>query len=184
MSRNSLLMRVRQVASPRKSAMARLERVQKINKVSKSLFGPVIKSEFRRFAQMEMTKYQLQASYKWSFDFAKESPIAHVNSQLKWEPTSLSNIPKFYHHTTHSMGLSSHYQPITALESSNRHVQMFTGCENICPLMQNISEPSIILQNPLSVSKRKTVASTSFATKKVCGSQRKITGKSINTFQK
>lgn len=48
MSRSSLLMRVRQVASPRKLAKTRLERVQKINKVSKSLFGPVIQSEFRR----------------------------------------------------------------------------------------------------------------------------------------
>lgn len=48
MSRSSLLVRVRQVASPRKMTKARLERVQKINKVSKSLFGPVIKSEFAR----------------------------------------------------------------------------------------------------------------------------------------
>lgn len=48
MSRNSLLARVRQVASPRKTAKSRLERVQKVNKVSKSLFGPVIKSEFKR----------------------------------------------------------------------------------------------------------------------------------------
>lgn len=48
MSRNSVLVRVRQMASPRKTAKTRLERVQKINKVSKSLFGPVIKSEFSR----------------------------------------------------------------------------------------------------------------------------------------
>lgn len=49
MSRSSLLVRVRQVASPRKTTKTRMERVQKINKVSKSLFGPVIKSEFRRW---------------------------------------------------------------------------------------------------------------------------------------
>lgn len=51
MSRNSFLTRVRQVASPRKMAKSRLERVQKVNKVSKSLFGPVIKSEFKKWVE-------------------------------------------------------------------------------------------------------------------------------------
>lgn len=57
MSRNSLLARIRQVASPRKATKARLERVQKVNKVSKSLFGPVIKSEFRRWVGIELSAH-------------------------------------------------------------------------------------------------------------------------------
>lgn len=58
MSRSSLLTRVRQVASPHKAAKTRLDRVQKINKVSKSLFGPVIKSEFRRLVSYLVAIFQ------------------------------------------------------------------------------------------------------------------------------
>lgn len=201
MSRNSLLLRVRQVSSPHKMARARLERVQKINKVSKSLFGPVIKSEFERwdfyrinstfhillytfrdpkiqpfsywhrFAQMEMAKYQLQAANKWSFDFVKESPIRNSNSQFSWETVKLAETPKFYHH---------------------EFISHQNDCENIWPLVSLnsvISSPALVIQDSLVTNNRKiahslfTSASSSFATSTnissvVCNkSQRKITGK-------
>lgn len=126
-----------------------------------------------RFAQMEMTKYQLQASSKWCFDFITESPITHANSQFKWETTKLYEMPKFYHHISHPMKL---------MQNFNDQMQLFSECENICPLSQSISAPSMMIQNPSAVNKRKIVvgvssASSSFAASTACSSnQRKITG--------
>lgn len=132
-------------------------------------------SRRHRFAQMEMTKYQLQASSKWSFDFLTESPITHASSQFKWEPTTLHDMPKFYHHISHPTKLM-HQQDL------NERAQLFSECENICPLSQSISAPSMMIQNPSAVNKRKIVvgvssASSSFVASTVCsGNQRKITG--------
>jgi hypothetical protein len=121
-----------------------------------------------------MTKYQLQASSKWSFDFIKESPITHANSQFRWESAALNDLPKFYHHIAHPM-----HQPTSDVANDRR--QLFSECENICPLTQSISAPSMIMPNPLAVNKRKIVAaissaSTSLAASTACSSQRKITG--------
>jgi hypothetical protein len=127
-----------------------------------------------------MTKYQLQAANKWSFDFIKESPITHANSQFKWESTTLSDMPKFYHHISQPTRLM--HQPTSGAMDVNNRRQLFSECENICPLSQSISAPSMIIQNPLAVNKRKIVtgissASTSLAASTVCSSsQRKITG--------
>ncbi|CAO1409597.1 unnamed protein product [Diamesa serratosioi] len=162
---NPLLTRVRQVSSPRKMVKNRLERVQKINKVSKSLFGPVIKSEFKSFAQVEMAKYQLQAANKWGFDFTTESP-ANNTSNFQWQSTTLSDIPKFYHHIIHnrvtpppapsssSSFSSSSSSSSSLLELNGKNSEMvmsyFSECENISPLSRNIS-PMIIVQKPLAV---------------------------------
>lgn len=127
-----------------------------------------------------MAKYQLQASNKWSFDFIKESPITHANSQFKWESTTLSDMSKFYHHIAHPTSLMR--QPASGAMDVNNRRQLFSEYENICPLSQSISTPSMIIQNPLAVNKRKIVtgissASTSLAASTVCSSsQRKITG--------
>lgn len=128
-----------------------------------------------------MTKYQLQASNKWSFDFIKESPITHANSQFKWESTRFCEMPKFYHHIAHPTRLM--HQPTSdAVDVNNRRQLLFSECENICPLSQGISAPSMIIQNPLAVNKRKIVTSisavsSSLAASTVCNvSQRKITG--------
>ena len=129
-----------------------------------------------RFVQSEMTKYQLQASDKWGFDFVKESPIAHTYSQFKWESTVLSDIPKFYHHIAHSNQTPSS----AAARIMNDRYQLFNECENICPLSQSISSPSLVIQNPpTAVNKRRISV---FVASTVCSSssssnQRKITGK-------
>lgn len=80
MSRNSVLVRVRQVASPRKMAKTRLERVQKINKVSKSLFGPVIKSEFRRWVELRVERNRIKFTFHDDrFRFSRPFPhLRHV----------------------------------------------------------------------------------------------------------
>lgn len=122
-----------------------------------------------------MAKYQLQASSKWSFDFIKESPITHTNSQFKWESATLNDIPRFYHHTSH---------PQLPMDMNNQ-TQLFSECENICPLSRNISAPSMMIQNPISVNKRKIVvacssASVGLAAATACSNQRKITGELRN----
>lgn len=122
-----------------------------------------------------MLKYQMQASDKWSFDFIKESPIAQPNSQFKWEPATLNNMPRFYHQISH---------PTRSLMDLSGRSQLFSEYENICPLSRNISAPSIIIQNPLAVNKRKIVvgvspASPSFAASTVCNHQQKITGERL-----
>lgn len=122
-----------------------------------------------------MLKYQMQASDKWSFDFIKESPIAQPNSQFKWEPAALNNMPSFYHHISH---------PTRSLMDLSGRSQLFSEYENICPLSRNISAPSMIIQNPLAVNKRKIVvgvspASPSFAASTVCNHQQKITGERL-----
>lgn len=126
-----------------------------------------------RFAQLEMTKYQLQASSKWGFDFIKESPITHANSQYRWEPAMLHDLPRFYHHIAQPTRLMQ--KPTNAVDVNDR-AQLFSECENICPLSRSISAPTIILNaNPqCAINKRKMViASTSSS----CNShQRKITG--------
>lgn len=124
-----------------------------------------------------MTKYQLQASSKWSFDFIKESPITRADSQFRWESAVFNDMPKFYHHIAHPTRL---HQPASDMVTNDRR-QLFSECENICPLTQSISAPSMIMPNPLAVNKRKIVtaissASTSLAASTVCDSQRKITG--------
>ncbi|CAO1394221.1 unnamed protein product [Diamesa hyperborea] len=159
---NPLLSRVRQVSSPRKMVKNRLERVQKINKVSKSLFGPVIKSEFKSFAQVEMAKYQLQAANKWGFDFTTESP-ANNTSNFQWQSTTLSDIPKFYHHIIHNrvnppsapVPSSSSSSSTSSLNGKNSEMVMsyFSECENISPLSRNIT-PMIIVQKPLAINNR------------------------------
>lgn len=136
--------------------------------------------------QLEMTKYQIQASNKWGFDFIKESPITHGSGQYRWEQTALSDIPRFYHHISHPTKLM--HQPSGALDAIDR-TQLFSECENICPLTQNISSPSMIIRNPLAVGKRNIVvalssASTSFAASSVCSNQRKITGEFISGGKK
>lgn len=127
---------------------------------------------------MEMTKYQLQASNKWSFDFIKETPIKSANSQFKWKPSTLNDTPRFYHHVSH--------QPSSTLDLSERSAKLFSECENICPLSQSISAPSMIIQNTLAVNKRKIVvgvsSTTSFAAPSACSSQRKITGEYSRYF--
>lgn len=128
-----------------------------------------------------MTKYQLQASNKWSFDFIKESPIVNANSQFRWESAALNDLPKFYHHIAHPSRLS--HQP-SSEAVTNDHRQLFSECENICPLTQSISAPSMIMSNPLAVNKRKIAAaissaSSSLAASTVCSSQRKITGENF-----
>lgn len=119
-----------------------------------------------------MTKYQLQASNKWNFDFIKEAPITNASSQFKWEVSTLDDIPRFYHHTAHQTTGALHKSDVS---------QLFSECENICPLSQSISAPSMIIQNPIAVNKRKIVVGVSStaansATSSVGSNQRKITG--------
>lgn len=133
---------------------------------------PCLYSRRHRFAQLEMAKYQLQASNKWSFDFIKEAPITNANSQFKWEASTLSETPRFYHHIVQ--------QPSGTVNVRNLS-QLFSECENICPLSQSISAPLMIIQNPIAVNKRKIVVgvsstSANFATSSACSNQRKITG--------
>ena len=132
-------------------------------------------SHRNRFVQLEMTKYQLQASNKWNFDFIKEEPITNANSQFKWQPSTLSDSPRFYHHISH--------QPSGTLDTSDRS-QLYSECENICPLSQSISAPSMIIPNPKAVNKRKIVVSASSTTANLapssaCSNQRKITGECL-----
>jgi hypothetical protein len=94
-----------------------------------------------------MTKYQLQASNKWGFDFVKESPITHANSQFKWESAMLSETPKFYHH----IAVAPTRQTVVESERS----QLFSECENFCPLARSISASSMIIQRKISTSQRK-----------------------------
>lgn len=129
----------------------------------------------RRFVQMEMTKYQLQASDKWGFDFVREAPIAYPNSHFQWESSKLSEIPKFYHHIAHPTRLAPR-----SSGASNLY-PLFGGCENIWPISQSISATSMIVQNPSAVNKRKiggasSSVSTSFEASAACSHQRKITG--------
>lgn len=128
-------------------------------------------SLFRRhsFVQQEMAKYQLQASGKWSFDFIKEAPISCSNSQYKWKSSTIYEIPKFYHHISQSSRLEHH-----SSSTGDGHGQLFSECENICPLSQHISSPSMIVQHPLPSNKRKIVRAVSSVT--VCSNQQKITG--------
>lgn len=130
-----------------------------------------------------MTKYQLQASNKWGFDFIKETPITHASSQFKWESTTLSDMPKFYRHIAHPTRLM--HPPAGSLDVAN-HTQLFSECENICPLSRAISAPSMMLQHTNAVNKRKIIvaASSSFAASTDCSSQRKITGESRQTSKK
>lgn len=118
-----------------------------------------------------MTKYQLQASNKWSFDFIKESPITHADSQYKWESTTLNEMPKFYHHIAQPL---THHTPSVGM---NEKTKLFSGCENICPLSRSISSPSMIIQNPMVGNKRKIVVGvSSTSASPTCNNQRKITG--------
>lgn len=124
---------------------------------------------------MEMTKYQLQASDKWGFDFVREAPIAYPNSQFQWESSKLSETPKFYHHIAHPTRLAP-----SSSGASNLY-PLFVGCENIHMISQNISATSMIAPNPSAVNKRKigvasSSASTSFEASAACSHQRKITG--------
>ncbi|CAG9804897.1 unnamed protein product [Chironomus riparius] len=167
----SILTRVSQVASPRKSAKMRMERVQKINKVSRSLFGPIIKSEFKSYAQMEMAKYQLQASNKWNFDFVNESPMSNGNSQYKWESARVPEVPRFYHHRQHIVNGSNLQANI------NEHDTLFNECENICPLSRNIGGASIKSWQKMHVVATSSSSSSNSnrSNNSVCLSQTKIT---------
>jgi hypothetical protein len=103
---------------------------------------------------MEMTKYQLQASSKWSFDFANEKPI-NANGQYQWESASLPEVPRFYHQIS-----SNSYQV-----NSSEHETIFN--ENICPLsIATVSSRPIIV----------VTQSGCGRSGRVCFSQTKITG--------
>lgn len=138
-----------------------------------SLFGTF------RFAQLEMTKYQLQASSKWSFDFMNESPIRHANSQYRWEAATLNELPRFYHHIAHPTARLTHQQSGAA--GADFRSQLFSEFENICPLARTVSAPSMVIQSAMAVNSRKIVtgassASSSLAAATACSQQRKITG--------
>lgn len=121
-----------------------------------------------------MTKYQLQASNKWSFDFIKESPITHAGSQFKWEPATLNEMPKFYHHIAKPL---THHTPGVVGVNVNERTKLFSECENICPLSRSISSPSMIIQSPMVGNKRKIVVGvSSTSASPTCNNQRKITG--------
>lgn len=108
---------------------------------------------------MEMTKYQLQASNKWSFDFVNESPItpsstSGVDGKFQWESATLSDVPRFYHH----------------IVNSNNNMQVNSESENIRPLTMPLPIRSIIISPTLSG-----------GGKGVCRyNQTKITGELIN----
>lgn len=108
------------------------------------------------YAQMEMTKYQLQASSKWSFDFTNEKPIK-VNGQYQWESAPLPEVPRFYHQ------ISSNSLQV----NNSEHETIFN--ENICPLsIASISSrPKIVVTSGNGCGK----------SGRVCFSQTKITGK-------
>lgn len=129
-----------------------------------------------------MTKYQLQASNKWSFDFIKESPITYAGSQFKWEATTLNDLPKFYHHIAQPL---THHTPGAVAANVNERTKLFSGCENICPLSRSISSPSMIIQSPMVGNKRKIVVTVSSTSESpTCNNQRKITGEFIkNNWQ-
>lgn len=126
-----------------------------------------------------MTKYQLQASDKWSFDFVKEAPIASVNNQFKWEPATVMEMPKFYHQISHQSSRPARYP-----SSVNNELDqlLFNGYENACPLLRHINLPLMITQNSMAGNKRKMVLAVSSSSKilttttTVSSSQRKITG--------
>jgi hypothetical protein len=97
-----------------------------------------------------MTKYQLQAANKWSFDFANESPISGECSQYKWDSARLPDVPRFYHHTV---------TPANLQASANDE------CENICPLSHNIGSASLKSRQRVVVSS----SSGSFSQTKITG---------------
>lgn len=102
---------------------------------------------------MEMTKYQLQSSNKWSFDFVNESPLTS-DASYQWESATLSDVPRFYHHIVNSNNnMQVNYEPETIFN------------ENICPLSLNAAVPS-----------RPMIVLSSGRRSGVCFSQTKITG--------
>lgn len=108
---------------------------------------------------MEMTKYQLQASSKWSFDFVNESPITS-DSNYQWESSTLSDVPRFYHHIVNSnSNVQVNYEPETIFN------------ENICPLSCNFAVPS----RPVFVLSSSMISENTQRSG-VCFSQTKITG--------
>jgi hypothetical protein len=86
------------------------------------------------FAQMEMTKYQLQAANKWNFDFSTESPISNEH-QYQWETTRLHDVPVFYHqHIVNPVKLQTNVE--------HKFNTVFLQCENICPLSNHYNSSS------------------------------------------
>lgn len=112
---------------------------------------------------MEMTKYQLQASTKWSFDFVNESPItSSADAKYQWESATLSDVPRFYHHIVNSN---------SNMQVNCEHETIFN--ENICPLSMPMRQKFFV------------VAASSMSGcgsgRGVCYSQTKITGE-LNIF--
>lgn len=137
-----------------------------------------------------MAKYQLQAANKWGFDFQTESP-ANNTSNFQWQSTTLSDIPKFYHHIIHnrvtppapvksSSSLSSSSTSSLELNGKNSEMVMsyFSECENISPLSRNIT-PMIIVQKPLAVNNR-VVPTKIVSIASMSSNQTKITGESLS----
>lgn len=113
-----------------------------------------------------MTKYQLQASSKWNFDFVNESPIVNAGSQYEWESSRLPDVPRFYHHRQHIVNGSNLQTNITEHDT-----QLFNECENISPLSHSIGGASI-----KSWQRIHTATSSTSSNRSVCFSQTKITG--------
>lgn len=136
-----------------------------------------------------MAKYQLHAANKWGFDFTTESP-ANNTSNFQWQSTTLSDIPKFYHHIIHnrvnppvpalSSSLSSSSTSSLELNGKNSEMVMsyFSECENISPLSRNIT-PMIIVQKPLAVNNR-VVPTKVVSIASMSSNQTKITGESLS----
>lgn len=131
-----------------------------------------------------MAKYQLQAANKWGFDFTTESP-ANNTSNFQWQSTTLSDIPKFYHHIIHNRVNppptpvpSSSSSSTSSLNGKNSEMVMsyFSECENISPLSRNIT-PMIIVQKPLAVNNR-VVPTKVVSIASMSSNQTKITGES------
>lgn len=82
----------------------------------------------------------------------------------------LHDLPRFYHHIAQPTRLMQ--QPTGGVDANDRS-QLFSECENICPLSRSISAPSMVIASPmLAVNMRKVVAAGSSCS----GQQRKITG--------
>ena len=135
-----------------------------------------------------MAKYQLQAANKWGFDFTTESP-ANKTSNFQWQSTTLSDIPKFYHHIIHNRvtppappSSSSSSSSSSSLELNGKNSEMvmsyFSECENISPLSRNIT-PMIIVQKPLAVN-NSVVPTKVVSIASMSSNQTKITGESLS----
>lgn len=124
-------------------------------------------SQIHSLAKAELTKYQLQATNRWGFDFSLDKPIKK-NNDFEWESVKVNDMPKIYHVINVNSRVQHHPSVFESTKTSNQiDIEYFNSCnnnENICPLV-DIKKPILV----------KKIGQRSHQTK--------ITGKFITSFE-